>query len=216
MTNIQKFQQLRQREKKRAQTKVALLNALLRRLDERDLTSIKIKDLARDAGVSEPTFFNYFVSKEHILEYFIEVWSVEVSLIAKNFASDDPVQAIQTLFVKSAEAIAAHPQVMLEIIAHRTRSLGLPKHTLSDAEKWLLFPNEEGVEKIEGGGINAVLPPLIEQAVTQGALTCEGRKLFLHLSALFFGAALLVLPQTPSAYPGALQALVEETLKGCA
>ena len=64
ITNTERFNALPQRQKKSARTRIALLDALLEELDSQPLAQIRIKDLTRRADVSEPTFFNYFDTKE--------------------------------------------------------------------------------------------------------------------------------------------------------
>src|SRR3954451_10365512 len=45
----------------------AILAAFERALDERALNEISVDDIARGAGISRPTFYFYFASKEAVL-----------------------------------------------------------------------------------------------------------------------------------------------------
>lgn len=207
--NNKKLNNLPQREKKYAKTKIALLNALLDELESKELSIIKIKELANLAEVSEPTFFNYFDSKLHMLVYFIQLWSVEMNAIAiKSEARHGSyIEIIKDIFAQTAKEISQHPQIMLEIISFHAKRVELKPHALTSAEKWLFFPDIDEVENIEGMGLESILPPLITKAIEAKELSVKTNQeqLFLTLSSLFFGSALLLLKDSPQAYPFVLE-----------
>ena len=216
--NYIKLDLLPQREKKYAKTKIALLNALLDELDSKELSLIKIKELANLAEVSEPTFFNYFDSKLHMLVYFIQLWSVEMNAIALKSEEKHSsyVEIIKDIFRQTAQEISEHPQIMLEIIAFHAQGVELKPHKITSAEKWLFFPEIDEVETIEGMGLESILPPLIAKAINSKELptSTNAEQLFLTLSSLFFGTALLLLKDSAEAYPVALEAQLNQLFKG--
>jgi AcrR family transcriptional regulator len=216
--NKKKLNTLPQREKKYAKTKIALLNALLDELDSKELSAIKIKDLAALAEVSEPTFFNYFDSKLHMLVYFIQMWSVEMNAIALTSAAEHTsyIETIKDIFRQTAKAITKHPQIMLEIIAFHAQGAKPIPHKITSAEKWLFFPDIDEVENIEGMGLESILPPLIKKAKDTQELdtSTNEEQLFLTLSSLFFGTSLLLLKDAPKAYPLALETQLSQLFKG--
>ncbi len=220
-TNREKFNALPQRQKKFAKTKTALLNALLDELETKELSFIMIKDLTYKAEVSEPTFFNYFDSKQDMLVYFIQMWSIQMQHLASKVQaqSNSFVKAIKTIFIESAKDISAHPQIMLEIIAFHAGKTNTKAHQITVAEKWLFFEEIEGVEKIEGMGLESILPSLIAQAKANGELKNEVDEelLFLILSSLFFGTSLLVLKhdakQLPALFEAELNLIFEKVVK---
>jgi len=218
MTNTQQFDALPLRQKKYARTKLAILHAMLEMLESQSLASVHIRDLCNQAEISEPTFFNYFKSKPHILLYFIQIWSLEMQVLAIKMerASVDYTQTIQNILIQTARDISAHPQIMLEIIAFQAQGFELPLHEITDAEKWLYFSDVEDIESIHGAGIESILPPLIHKAVAHHELPKETDEelLFLTLSSLFFGASLLILHQDPKALPGLLEAELETIFRG--
>ena len=216
--NTKKLNSLPLREKKYAKTKIALLNALLDELDKKALASIKIKELAFLAEVSEPTFFNYFESKQHILVYFIQIWAVEMNGIALQSEAkhNSYMEIVKDIFHQTAEQIAKHPQIMLEIIAFHAQKITLTPHTITSAEKWLFFPTIDEVETLDGKGLESILPPLISKMIDAKELpkTTDPQHLFLTLSSLFFGTALLVLKESPQAYPMLLDEQINQLFKG--
>jgi len=213
-----KLNSLPQREKKYAKTKIALLNALLDELDSKELSFIKIKELAFLAEVSEPTFFNYFDSKLHMLVYFIQMWSIEMNAIALKSEEKHSsyIEIIKDIFTQTAQETAQHPQIMLEIISFHAQGMKLKPHSITSAEKWLFFPEIDEVENIEGMGLESILPPLIAKAIDANELdaSIKGQQLFLTLSSLFFGTALLLLKDSAEAYPLALEEQLNQLFKG--
>ncbi|HFU77407.1 MAG TPA: TetR family transcriptional regulator [Epsilonproteobacteria bacterium] len=207
--NIEKFNTLSQRQKKYAKTKTALLNALLEELESKKLSEIMIKSLAQKAEVSEPTFFNYFDSKSDMLVYFIQMWSIEMQTIAIECEKESIsyVETIKNIFVKTATQISEHPQIMREIIAFQAQHDITKTHKVSNAEKWFFFQEIEGVEGLEGLGLESILPPLIAKAIETGEIysDMDAELLFLMLSSLFFGTSLLVLKRIPEHLPMMLE-----------
>jgi len=216
--NKEKLNALSQRERKYAKTKIALINALLDELESKPLSTIKIKDLAFMAEVSEPTFFNYFDSKQHMLVYFIQLWSVEMNALVQKCERRDNsyIEIIKDIYRETSQEIVKHPQIMLEIIAFQSQGLELKPHVVTSAEKWLFFPEIEGIEKIEGMGLESILPPLILKAVEAKELKedIDTELLFLTLSSLFFGTALLVLKESASDFPILLESQLTQLFKG--
>ena len=217
-TNINKLNDLPQRQKKYAKTKIALLDALLKELEKKSLSEIMIKDLAKDAEVSEPTFFNYFDSKLDMLVYFIQLWSIDMNALAQSseLKCKSYVTTIKDIFRQTSLQITKHPQLMLEIIAFQAQGLKLKSHTITVAEKWLFFPETAKVENIEGMGLESILPPLITKAIQAGELdkSTDTELVFLTLSSLFFGTALLILKKSTEAYPKYLEAQLNQLFKG--
>jgi AcrR family transcriptional regulator len=106
------------RERKKAETRLALASAALRLADEHGLDRVTVDDIARVAGVSPRTFFNYFASKEDA----IVGWSEEgtasvVEELAARPASETPVEALRAAIHASADHLQADPDDW--VIRHR-------------------------------------------------------------------------------------------------
>jgi len=191
---------------------------LLNKLDKKSLASIKIKELASLAEVSEATFFNYFESKQHILVYFIQMWAVEMNGIALQSKAKQStyIEIVKDIFHQTANQIAKHPQIMLEIIAFQAQGTTLKPHKITSAEKWLFFPTIDKVETLDDKGLESILPPLIYKMIDTKELpiTTDPQHLFLALSSLFFGTALLLLKESPQAYPTLLDKQINQLFKG--
>ena len=177
-----------------------------------------IKELAENAEVSEPTFFNYFDSKSDMLVYYIQLWSVEMNALAlsSELECNTYIETIKDIFKQTSLKITSNPQLMLEIIAFQAQGAKVKPHNITDAEKWFYCPKIKEIEKIEGMGLETILPPLITKAVNKGELdeSIDTELLFLTLSSLFFGTALLMLNKSPESYPMYLEAQLNQLFEG--
>jgi len=218
-TNEQKLNTLPQRQKKYAKTKIALLNALLEALYTKPLVDVSIKALCKTAEVSEPTFFNYFDSKQHMLVYFIQLWSIEMNALASTCeaANNTYIGTIKNIFIETAKKISNHPHLMQEVIAFQALNCQLNPHDISNGERWLFFNKIEDVEKLEGMGLESILLPLISKSISKGELhkDCDQDLLFLTLSSLFMGSSLLVLQRDPQLLPSTLAAQLDLIFSRC-
>lgn len=192
--------ELSRRERKLAQTRLGLLEALLARLAERPLEAIAVRELCDAVDISEASFFNHFPSKHDLLVYYVQLWSLEAAWHARQAACEGPRAAIEAVFRFTGKEAARHPRVMAEVIAFQARMAEAPRpRELTRAERILAFPDRPGIEAIEVLGIEEVLRPYVRQAIAGGALSCalEPRTVMLSLASVFFGVPLLVGPRSP-------------------
>ena len=113
-----------------------------------------------------------------------------------------PLSVVETLFVETAEETAAHPQVMLELIAHQARMpVDLVLAPVEPVERGLLLPDEEDVGDLPDGGLGALLPGLLRDAIAAGELPprADLETLTLATASVFFGVPLLVGRRDPGA-----------------
>jgi AcrR family transcriptional regulator len=199
-----RLEQLSLRERKRAKTRLALLDAALQRLDERSLDDIPVKELCQVVQVSEPTFFNYFSDKRDLLTYFIQLWTIDMAWQAQRDGQSG-LAAIEALFMRTASHVSEHPRVMLELIAHQIK---MPKNKslpgVGLAERLLYFGDHEGIEAMPAEGIDTIVPRQLEVAIARGELPADAdvQLLMTTLVALFFGTPLLLAKAQPAALSG--------------
>ncbi len=190
------FSDLPLREQKRARTRLGLVEALITRLEERQIEDISVAELCREVGISQGTFFNYFPNKQAVLTRFIQLWSLQVGALAAGVEAehDSPLRAIEALFARTAEDISPRPRTMLETIAHQARMPpDLSLQPVERAERMLLLPDVPDVMALDDTGLGEVLPPMLARAIARGELP-EGsdiQSLTLALASAFFGVPLI-------------------------
>lgn len=180
------------RERKEAQKRLALLDAVLSRLAARPLAEIKVTDLCEEVAISEQTFFNTFGSKTSVLVYFVSLWSIEMQW--RMARADEPRAALELLFEATVDQQRRWPWLMPEIVAEqlRARASELPTDPLPSAtDKMLRFPAMDGIEELDPLPIGALVESQVAEAMRRGDLggSRRDRQLIVsHLVALFFGA----------------------------
>lgn len=120
----------------------AILTTAERLLDQRPLNDISVDDLARGAGISRPTFYFYFSSKDAVLLALLDRVIAEANAradAALGGRDDRPVepagvwQAIKALF----ETFAAHRAVMLAGAAMRPNNHEVQRVWSLFMQKWI-------------------------------------------------------------------------------
>ena len=201
------------RQKKFARTRLALATALSNALVEQTLSVISVKTLCREAEVSEATFFNYFPGKQDLMGYLAQLWLLELGWQAAAAAQAGPgLPAIQQLFAHTARSCARRPGLMRELIAWLVHG-GSPDtlQAPSEFERKLAFPKLEGIERTPLKGIDALIVPQLEAAITTGDLPDNTLlpTLLSLLLAILFGVPLTLL----SSHPGKIADLYQQQLK---
>lgn len=185
------------RERKYAATKAALLNAVLARLKDQTLESISVKEVCREVQVSETTFFNYFASKQAVILYMVQLWSITAGWEMHQTLAQGGghLDAICTLFDLTAEQVVQTPGVMGEIVAWQTRKRGeVIFPPLTRAEYALHFADKAGIEQLEAQGVDQLLGAQLHAALQAGELATDSDlpALALTLMAIFFVTPILL------------------------
>ncbi len=184
------------REKKAAHIKLGLLMAASKRMLEKSLDEISVKELCDDVMISEGTFFNYFPKKNDLLIYYVQLWSVEVSWrVTHEFNFSTQFEYICEIFSLTAEKFLQGFKIMKEIIA--LFAVYQPNYEtikLTKAELVQAFPNFDGIDEVEPLPFYETYRPFLTKAVINGELPQDSdlKIIELGLWSIFFGVPLLV------------------------
>lgn len=189
------------RARKYAQTRLNLRNAVAERLEQRSLDEISVKELCEAAVISEATFFNYFPRKADLVNYLIQLWTLELNWHGRQEAGRGAgVAIIDRVFERAAEQIQARPGLMGEIIAHQARLRERPQlKELTPAERLLAFPGLTDIEEIPDHGIEGILVASLQEAVHLGQLppNTHLNTVLVALVSIFFGVPLALRAANP-------------------
>lgn len=185
------------RTRKRALLRLALVEALVAQLATRTLAEVPVEELARAAGISQATFFNYFPSKVDLLTHFVQLWSLRMSALGRRVAAAEAsaLRALEALFTATAAEAGAAPNVLLEIIAYQALAATRPRPPPVElAERMLLLPEEVDVASLPDQGLGALLPELLGLAVRRGELPAgaDVPALTLAAASIFFGTPVVL------------------------
>ena len=192
------------RERKRARTRIALVEALLERLVDRPLDAIQVSELVEAVDISPATFFNYFPSKPDLLTHFIQLWSLQVGALARTVEAehDSALAAVEALVTTTAQLSSQGPNVMMEIIVHQARNLpGEKPDPVEPAERMLYLPDVENVEELSDRGLASIITDLLSKAVAHGELPADTDigEMALAVGSTFYGVPLIMATRYPEA-----------------
>ncbi|MCB9795031.1 MAG: TetR/AcrR family transcriptional regulator [Alphaproteobacteria bacterium] len=197
MREHDRFEDYPLRARKRAQTRVRLVEALVARLADRRLDEVSVAELCAEAEISQGTFFNYFPTKEDLLTHYIQLWSLAVALQARRARAQrqSALEAIEAIYAWTAAQLTESAGAMLEIIAHQARMpTDLVLEPVEQVERLLFLEDAPDVHTLPDRGLGELLPALLSEAVREGELPkhADVMQLFLCAASLFFGVPLLV------------------------
>lgn len=182
------------RERKFAKTKLALLQAAVAELDNCSLDGVSVKALCDQVDVSEATFFNYFPKKTDLLDYYIQLWNLELSWLCQQSEAQG-LALIDELFQRCACDFQKHTGILTEIIAYLARQRSrLDAPELSLAERQKAFPKLDGIESIAVQGLDRMWMQGLQQALSAGELpdNIHLPTAIMGLAAIFYGVPLML------------------------
>ncbi|WP_244936798.1 TetR/AcrR family transcriptional regulator [Leptospira brenneri] len=147
------------------------------------------------AEVSEPTFYNYFPEKGDLILYYIQIWSLQVSVFVKEMElSESGWGFLSALFRYTAKESKKNPRILMEIIAFQAKyknTMQRPK--LTSAERVLIFPNVLEIEELSAEGVEGIIQKALSNAAKNGELpkSTDWKSLGLALGSCFFGVPIL-------------------------
>ncbi|KQL45557.1 transcriptional regulator [Brevibacillus choshinensis] len=180
------------REKKKAKTKLDLLQASLDLSGERSFRRVLVEDICQQADVSKVTFFKFFPQKEDLLIYFMSVWQAQCYLELVD-SGKRGWEAVRYIFGKVTEDAAKHPGIMLSLISFLSEQKmhpWVPK--LSETELWLLFPERETTAGVEEVTLDRIFQRCVKEVREDGELVAHltEHEAVVLLFSIFYGAYL--------------------------
>lgn len=188
------------RERKFAKTKISLVKAALGRLEEVSLDEVSVRDLCEVVEVSEATFFNYFIKKSELLDYYIQLWMLELGWHMRQ-ADTRGLEAIATVFDRVARQFEQQPGAMVEVVAHQARRRGKAVSPgISEAERQMAFPDLAGIEDVPVMGLDRLWLHGVEQAIGAGQLPPNTHQatVLVGLAAIFYGVPMALAATNPA------------------
>jgi len=159
------------REKKHARTKIALMNAFMERLQNSRFEDISIKEVCKNAEISEGTFFNYFPEKIDVITYYVNLMTMKFIWKAQKKASKGKYIALVNAFFEEMADDLARINITYEIISIMVVQHEKPKKAvIPDIEKHLFFPDLAGIEAISPLMIDDFFRECMEGALKNGEI----------------------------------------------
>jgi len=144
------------RERKRADNRLATIDAAFQLFGERGYDLVTVADICAAAGIARRTFFRYFASKEAVLDEPIhQMTDRVVASIAAAPASVDDGQVLRAALTESANYALAHREqlgLVQRIVARSTTLESSPFRQFA-AHEWSLA--EQLHESRGGSGVPA-------------------------------------------------------------
>lgn len=119
---------------------LAILTTAERLLEDRPLAEISVDDLAKGAGISRPTFYFYFPSKDAVLLTLVERVILEADKAAEGLADafpEDPRQAWRTAINVFFDAFVRHKGVTRAGHAARATNPEISELLATFMQKWI-------------------------------------------------------------------------------
>ncbi len=185
------------RERKHAQTKLALLRSAIEKLKEKPLDEITVKEICNELPVSEVTFYNYYPTKQDLIHFHLKLWSVEVTHhLTSECGPDAGLSAIEAFFAFNAERMQEHPTLVREIITKIARADNPPSlGAITKAELEHAFPDEPAMKDTGFTELPDILRPYVANAIHRGELPKNtDQELVLNLLCTMFMGLLLTFP----------------------
>jgi AcrR family transcriptional regulator len=192
------------RERKHAQTKIALAEAVMERLKTKRLKDISVKEVCETIPVSEVTFYNYFPRKTDVLVYILKLWHLNMGWHLKQWETEKSnIEIIEAFFDFAAREIGQYPWVMNDTLAFFLQKRGdVCFEDISVAEKLLAFPELKGIEEISlprNPKEKPMLDKYIDRAIAKGELSEETDSELVKacIDAIFIGAVMSLHEKNP-------------------
>jgi AcrR family transcriptional regulator len=155
------------RERKAAQTKVALMSAFLGMLETRRMEEISVKEVCDAIPVSEVTFYNYFPRKQDVIAFHMRLWCVRVQWQSAS-AGLRGLAAMRQIYQAMAEDLTERPHLLMEAVSF----LSSPQEDIqpTEAEVWVAIPGMMGVRGFRSVPLPELIGDRLEESRELGEL----------------------------------------------
>jgi AcrR family transcriptional regulator len=198
LTNLKNFPL---RDRKKANTRIAILDSVINRLHNQPLDKITIEEICDDVEISKGTFFQYFPQKTDVLVFYGLLWNLEAMWLTTKSPNVSPgISAIELAFDEHSKKVANHPQLWMEIIAtraqqpHKFAQMGSnPTDKISTVERIIRFPNLKGIEDIPEDNFRRLFTLNLQAAKENGELPAnlDVEMVCMSLACIFYGVPLM-------------------------
>ena len=145
-------------------TKIKILESAVELMTIKGYKNASLREIAKEAGVSNPTIYNYFPSKEKILYFYIEQKLIETSHVLQNiedFHTYTLREQLQTLIETQLEFYLEDREFVTQIMSMAlTPSMGTMELIYDSKEKFIEMVSEMFEIAIEAEEISE--PPFKE------------------------------------------------------
>lgn len=151
----------------------------------KQLHDLNIEDICKSINISKVTFFNYFKSKEEVVEYFIQLWQYEMAYMI----SEKDLKGLDTLYFLY-DQVSSHPSsqsIMSALTAYFIKIDCYQPTSVSDYELYIYSPEPytKGFRSVQLYEI--VLKAIQEMQVSQD----QGHMIMTHFMSGFYGIPLI-------------------------
>jgi AcrR family transcriptional regulator len=151
------------RERKTAQTKVALVNAFLEQLRTKPAEDIAVRQVCDAIPVSEVTFYNYFPRKQDVVAFHMALWSIRMQWQCANSGLHG-LEAVRQVYQAVAEGLTECPF----LFPGAFQPSAIPD--ISPAEIWAALPSMEGAEQLGATTLASLIRDRLEESRELGEL----------------------------------------------
>ncbi|MFA5315270.1 MAG: TetR/AcrR family transcriptional regulator [Candidatus Omnitrophota bacterium] len=161
------------RERKHAKTKIAIMDAFIKRLEKTRFDDISVRQICKDVDVSEGTFFNYFPEKIDIINYYMHLEFLQVIWKArKNVPEGAYVALIDAVLENLGRELLRYDNIIYQLIALMIVQQQRPRNlSISNLERQIYLPDCEGIEDIKVMLPDDFFSECLKEAVRHGELS---------------------------------------------
>lgn len=181
-------------ERRRERTRTALVDAVRKLTAEQGVDSVTISEIAEEADIGKGSFYNFFESKEELLQEAVQsiIFQSGEIIDAINSASNDPVEIIATAFATFDQLTRNDPILGWFLVRMTAHDPALGESLAERFARDVAFGIETGKFNVPDVGIatRAIRAALVDffRHRLLGDVDDEGVVHFIHLMLRTLGA----------------------------